>query len=56
MLPQYRLDTDLSKEAYAKNLSTIASDLSISQKAKNRDNVIRGSEKPVVGDPPVYLW
>ena len=31
MLPQYRLDTDFSKEAYAENLSTIASELSILQ-------------------------
>ena len=28
MLPQYRLHTDLSKEAYAENLAKIASELS----------------------------
>ena len=29
MLPQYRLHTDFSKEAYAENLAKIASELSI---------------------------
>ena len=28
-LPQYRLHTDLSKEAYAENLAKIASELSV---------------------------
>ena len=31
VLPQYRLHTDFSKEAYAENLASIASELSVLQ-------------------------
>ena len=34
MLPQYRLHTDLSKEAYAENLAKIASELSVLEPIK----------------------